>query len=249
MRTRLSAAASLVAMLMATGAVLHLSGREALVGPALTSPQEWSRWFGHTNPVSVAFTIVRLVASGLWWYLGVVSIARLGAGLLPGRRAVATIDRFAIPPLRRLLVTVATGVSLSLPGPALAQVPTTQAPERATLTMRSLPATAETGARVTTEGTPPESTKVAPSSGGEGVARATQETAAAPGTWTVVAGESFWSRAEQAASTTVEGRGPRHPSDTEIGDYWIALIEANRSRLADPSNPDLIFPGQSFVLP
>ena len=27
------------------------------------------------------------------------------------------------------------------------------------------------------------------------------------------------------------------------------LIEANRSRLADPDNPDLVFPGQVFDLP
>ena len=31
--------------------------------------------------------------------------------------------------------------------------------------------------------------------------------------------------------------------------YWRRLIEANRGRLVDPDDPDLVLPGQRFVLP
>jgi nucleoid-associated protein YgaU len=50
-------------------------------------------------------------------------------------------------------------------------------------------------------------------------------------------GDSFWSIA-------VEEAGER-----ELVRYWRALIEANRDRLVDPSNPDLLHPGQVLRLP
>jgi hypothetical protein len=31
--------------------------------------------------------------------------------------------------------------------------------------------------------------------------------------------------------------------------YWARLIEANRSRLPDPADPSLLFPGDVLVLP
>lgn len=89
--------------------------------------------------------------------------------------------------------------------------------------------------------------------------------AAQPATaWTVAPGESFWSRAEAVVASSGPtgnhpgenhpGEGKRHPTerrptDADIGSYWLRLIEANRSKLADAANPDLIFPGQVFVLP
>jgi nucleoid-associated protein YgaU len=41
----------------------------------------------------------------------------------------------------------------------------------------------------------------------------------------------------------------RVPTDEETDPYWRALVEANRDRLVDPDNPDLIFSGQQLVLP
>jgi hypothetical protein len=60
----------------------------------------------------------------------------------------------------------------------------------------------------------------------------------------VVAGESLWSIARDALAV-----GDRTPTDAEVHRYWGALLDRNRDRLADPDNPDLIFPGQRFVLP
>jgi hypothetical protein len=64
---------------------------------------------------------------------------------------------------------------------------------------------------------------------------------AAPHEHTVAPGEHFWSIAER----TVAERG----SSVTVDDYWRLLVEVNRDRLADPDDPDLIYPGQVLVLP
>lgn len=64
-------------------------------------------------------------------------------------------------------------------------------------------------------------------------------------TWTVAPGDNFWFEAEQVLARA----WGRSPSDAEIVPYWRTLIEANRAALADPANPDLIFPGQRFNVP
>lgn len=67
---------------------------------------------------------------------------------------------------------------------------------------------------------------------------------AEPG-WVVAPGDHLWSVAERTLAERL-GRAPTH---AEVVPYWCTLVDANRSRLADPSNPDLIFPGQTVVLP
>jgi nucleoid-associated protein YgaU len=51
------------------------------------------------------------------------------------------------------------------------------------------------------------------------------------------------------AAKTLAGAWGRTPSDDEVDRYWTALVAANRSRLANSEDPDLIFPGQVFQLP
>ena len=53
----------------------------------------------------------------------------------------------------------------------------------------------------------------------------------------VAPGDSFWSIAADEAG------------DRDLVGYWRALIEANRDRLVDPTNPDLLYPDQVLVLP
>ena len=64
-------------------------------------------------------------------------------------------------------------------------------------------------------------------------------------TWIVEAGDHLWSIAER----TLASAWARAVSDDEVAPYWRHVVEHNRARLADPSNPDLIFPGQTFLLP
>jgi hypothetical protein len=61
----------------------------------------------------------------------------------------------------------------------------------------------------------------------------------------VEAGESLWSIARDALADHWD----RAPSDTEVHGYWLQLVEHNRAGLADPDNPDLIFPGDEIALP
>jgi LysM repeat protein len=61
----------------------------------------------------------------------------------------------------------------------------------------------------------------------------------------VADGEHFWS----IATEQLRARLGRTPGDDEIVRYWLALIEANRDRLADPADPDLIHPGLELLLP
>lgn len=57
-------------------------------------------------------------------------------------------------------------------------------------------------------------------------------------------GESFWSIAEDEVLTTVD-----EATDADIADYWRRLIEHNRARLPDPTNPDLLWVGAILSLP
>ncbi|MGH9128499.1 MAG: LysM peptidoglycan-binding domain-containing protein, partial [Acidimicrobiales bacterium] len=66
-----------------------------------------------------------------------------------------------------------------------------------------------------------------------------------PSTWTVSPGDNLWAIAE----ATLANRWRRSPTDAEVDVYWHRLIAANRSRLASPDAPELIFSGQVFVLP
>ncbi len=61
----------------------------------------------------------------------------------------------------------------------------------------------------------------------------------------VVKDDHFWALAEQAL-TDAWGRAP---SDAELTPYWAEMVEANVDRLAPPEDPNLIYPGQSFVVP
>jgi hypothetical protein len=61
----------------------------------------------------------------------------------------------------------------------------------------------------------------------------------------VVAGDSLWTIARDVLASSTGGE----PDEPTVHRYWRELIERNRHRLADPGNPDLIFPGQRFELP
>jgi hypothetical protein len=65
-------------------------------------------------------------------------------------------------------------------------------------------------------------------------------------TWTVRPGDHFWRIAEEVLTAAWH----RAPTDAEITPYWWSLVEHNRAGLANPHNPDLLFPGQEIgILP
>ena len=217
---------ALVVLLGAAVTALELAGG-ALPPPPLRSADGFLAWSTAHDPVVVAFSVVRVLALGLAWYSLIVVVAGVVAGRLAATRVSAGIDRFTLPPLRRLLAaTMSVGIGTASLTPAAAPAPAaaTAPPSTATtvamadsLTMRELPPAAETPVAV------------------DGAAR----------TWTVRPGECFWSIAEDVLASALT----RTPTVAEIIPYWRRLIDANRSVLADRANPDLVFPGQVFTLP
>src|SRR5690606_23021991 len=68
---------------------------------------------------------------------------------------------------------------------------------------------------------------------------------AVPPDVTVERGDNFWALAEQHLADA----WGRAPTDAEVADHWVDLIDRNVDRLAPPGDPDLIYPGQVFTLP
>jgi nucleoid-associated protein YgaU len=64
------------------------------------------------------------------------------------------------------------------------------------------------------------------------------------GVWRVEPGDSLWSIAEDV----VHAGRPDAP-ERSVARYWQQVVAANRARLVDPGNPDLLVPGQTLDLP
>jgi hypothetical protein len=89
-----------------------------------------------------------------------------------------------------------------------------------------------------------------PDAGASGAAEADDQTSDdepsdEPSVHRVAPGESLWSIAQDALAH----RWEREPTDAEVLPYWQHVIEHNRAALADPDNPDLLFPGDEIRLP
>lgn len=70
-------------------------------------------------------------------------------------------------------------------------------------------------------------------------------TRGAPEVVVVERGDHLWSIAEDTLANDLG----REPTDAEVAPHWRRIIETNRPHLADPSNPGLLFAGQSIVVP
>lgn len=66
-----------------------------------------------------------------------------------------------------------------------------------------------------------------------------------PPTHTVQPGEHLWEIAEKTLETALA----RDVTDAEVDPYWRQVVEHNRSDLPDPSDPSLLFSGQTIHLP
>lgn len=64
-------------------------------------------------------------------------------------------------------------------------------------------------------------------------------------TWTVRSGDHLWNIAERVLADHLG----HAPTDAQVAPYWRRVIEANRQRLPDPGNPDLVLPGMKVEVP
>ena len=212
----------------ATAGVLLWRLGSTLPLPNGLSGESLTQWASHEGAATVTFAIARIAGLALAVYTTAVGML----GVLAGVSRVASLSRLAFrvtaPALRPLVapVVVAT-LTLAVAVPAGAQGRGEPSPRPPSMRVVSLPSPSPE---------PPVMRVVA-------TAPAMAPRGEIP-THTVVPGDTFWSIAEGAlrASGSLT-------SDAAIIPYWHALIEANRDRLKAPNEPDLIYPGQIFVLP
>lgn len=230
------------ASLAAGLAALHAVGGP-LAPPPLSDPGGLGPWLAARRPEEAAFAGVRLAALALGWYLAAATAAGVLARASGAAALVRATDAVSVALVRRV-VHGAVGLSL-LAGATVASPP---------------PALAHDGAAAgaTVEGTglapggaapsPPPTMRLLPSTGPGQEPPAPPDPPPAAGAdrpWTVRPGDHLWGMAEQALA---EAWG-RPPTDAEVDPYWRAVVEANRARLRDPANPDLVFPGQVLIRP
>lgn len=231
--------------LAAATVVVWAAGRTNLAGPSLGAPGTWRTWVATTDPVVTALALARLAALAVAAYAWVLTIAGLGLRMVHAQGLVRNLDRLTPAVIRRCLsaalsATVATATfTVSGSAPALAQVPPATATSVPTDMVRPVP-------RVTMHRLAPDTAPESATPESAGPDSTVADEPAEPGRrWTVAPGQSFWSIAEHV----VGAARPDPPSEGEVAVYWLRVIAANRHELAHRANPDLIFPGQVFVLP
>lgn len=250
-------------------------GSGALAAPPLMEPASWGDWADGRQPVEATVAVMRLLVLAMAWYL--VGVTTIGAIARVARLAslVRVADALSIPVVRRVLQTslgvglatavVASATTAPLPrmdspaSHAVAAVTATEDPTMRALADTSPSSDAPTMRQVDRAQTPdlpgmrPLAPASPPSSDDRPAADAPDDQGGsidtvadgAEATWTTQTGDHLWG----IAASHLQDRLGVTPSDADITDYWQRLIDANRNRLADPGNPDLIYPGQEFILP
>lgn len=254
--------AALVVWLVGAGAALAALlalGADRPGTPPLTRPSQWASWAADREVLDVVASCARVLAIAALGHLLVVTLAQLGVSLRgerSGRRG-------------RWLGRVAPRFIGALTAAAVASASPAGADEAASSAGadRSLPAAATSGSAIqpgmgatmhlvvpgeetslpwaddlepASEADPSRSPEV----GGEPQGDPASAPAAA-GEWVVRPGDHLWGIAEEVLAEREGGE----PSEATVRALWVRLIEANRDRLVDPEDPDLILPGQRLVLP
>lgn len=217
-------------------------GGGRLGGLALTEPGSWGAWAAERAPVEVLFGILRLLVLGVAWYLLAVSVIGVVARVARARRMVAMADLVTVPVVRRMLQAT-MGLSLVSSSLAVNVAPVVAAEQTpAVVAFADIRVTD----RILHEEPPPPPATVPWVAPDRALAPADHLVPAQPAReWHVEPGQHFWSIAEQVLHEAWD----RAPHDDEIEPYWRALVAENRAVLADPDNPDLVYPGQVFKVP
>lgn len=243
-----------LAGLVAVAVALRAVATGDLASPPLAAPGELTDWVAARSPVLAAVALGRLVAEVVVWYLLAVSALHAVAALVRFRGADRLADVLASPAARRV---VHAGLGLGLVAGSTVAAASPGSPATATRSAAVVPDLGDPAAGTAVAAPSAGTATMAPSAGtatmvpttGTATMSPTAPTepppAAAPTTWEVSPEESFWS----IAADVLAERWGRPAADAEVDPYWRALVDANRHRLADPADPDLLHPGQVLELP
>jgi nucleoid-associated protein YgaU len=209
-------------------AALARVGTGPLSAPEVDGWRALEAWYAAVGAATAAIVALRLVALALAGWL-VVAVALQLLGTLSARPALRRLADAVSPSALRRLVHGAAGLSLAV---ALAGPPRPSDPA-GTAVMEVV----EEEETTTTTTVPPAAT-TAPAPAAPAVPVAASPV---PDEVVVAVGDSFWSLAVDAVAD--------RPEPVPVEGYWLRLIAANRDRLVDPANADLLYPGQVLVRP
>lgn len=244
----------------ASGLVMLAVLRGGGPGPWRTGIETWLR---SRDPIDVAAQVAAWVAATILAYLVLITVLHLIAVLVDAANGTTRTNRFRRLATRMgprwLASLAATATIAGTMGTGCSSMPSTRAvvdhaapSARTPVTMVIDPSAPTTAAPpVTMVIDPPTPTAAPPPvSVASDVATSAKTASGAPAeppaeTVEVQRGDSFWSIAERETTR----RLGRPALDVEIRPYWLILIEVNRARLVDPTDPDLLHPGQHLVLP
>ena len=236
----------------------------------------WDHWLQQMGPAGALMALIRLGALALTGYLLLVVTLELLA-LVSGQRLIGAGASLMVAPWARRLVRGAAGlgVATSIVAATLGSpyLPATLSPSAGALavgadlapTMHRLDLDPTSTSSSSTEADPPPTMRrldpdppetdppstlppstLPPSTTPPSLpAIPTDPSPVEPRpTWTIAPGDHLWG----VAAHTLTSAWGRSPSDAEVDRYLGRLIAQNRSVLTVPDDPDLVLPGQVFVL-
>lgn len=135
-----------------------------------------------------------------------------------------------------------TSTSTTVPKVVVPQSPSTEVPVVPTTPKTTVPNTTPTPQPVPSPGVIVEGERIQKNND----TQTPTETpvAAVAGSYTVVSGDNFWNIAKAQVQQTLG----RAPSNSEVANYWVKLIDANKGNIRS-GDADLIFPGEVFTIP
>jgi hypothetical protein len=221
------------------------AGLWVLGGP----PQNPLRMTSAVDPVAGAAELIRIAASASALYLLCIGLLAMWARAV-GSIRLARLSRAAAPNWLRKAAVGLTGAGVLA---AVAPIPVVRSGPDRDNSSPVAEVLAPAGSKITSSTAPLSSTTATSTTA---LAETTRSplapdppTASEPASTVrhivVEHGDHLWG---MAAAEMQRVRGQR-PSESDVADYWRAVVETNRSRLVDPDNPDLIFRGQVIELP
>lgn len=245
LRLRMTAVLALAGLTLAG---LLITGAGTLAAPPIGSWVDAVTWYERVGAEAATIVALRLLAMlGVGWLL-VGAALQLVASVSLRHGAQRMADVMSPRVLRHLAHGVANlSVSAGLALPSVIVMPAEDPPGTAVMEVLddTDESTTTTVAPTTIAAAAPTTTIVVPVPAPPAIPVPAPVEPPADAHVVVEAGDSFW---RIAVDVITDARGTP-PADGDVDAYWHRLIAANRDRLVDPANADLLFPGQTLTVP